>query len=178
MFLLSAHNNCYIILSSYVERHLQKNSSLNFMPLVGFQASKIWIFFWKIYCGAFSGRNNSLMPTFFDFLTVFHMVWKNQENCESWLVGFWVGRRSKMQKKFYQQFWRAISPNPYKILHWNFHDYHILHIVTTWQIFIKFWDGSCPGLHHLTWNDPEVMFFLICKSMYILKVYSMQYTLR
>ena len=28
-------------------------------------------------------------------------------------------------------------------------------IVTTWQVFIKYWDGSCPGLHHLTWNDPS-----------------------
>ena len=33
-----------------------------------------------------------------------------------------------------------ISPNPYKILSWNFQDYHILYIVTTWQIFIKLWE--------------------------------------
>ena len=26
------------------------------------------------------------------------MVWKNEESCESWLVGFWVSRHSKMQK--------------------------------------------------------------------------------
>ena len=33
----------------------------------------------------------------FDFLTVFHMVWNNQESCESLLVGFWISRHSKMQ---------------------------------------------------------------------------------
>ena len=37
-------------------------------------------------------------PMFLDFQTVFHMVWKSQESCESRLVGFWVSRRSKMQK--------------------------------------------------------------------------------
>ena len=69
MFLLNAQNNFYIILSSYVEGHVQKNSSLNFMSAVGFQASEIWIFFgkftaelvWKL----FSGRNNSLEPPVF-----------------------------------------------------------------------------------------------------------------
>ena len=50
MFLLSAHNNFYIILRSYVEDHVKKNSSLNFMSMAGFQASKIWTFFWKTYC--------------------------------------------------------------------------------------------------------------------------------
>ena len=33
---------------------------------------------------------------FLDFLTVFHMVWKNQGSCKSWLIGFWVIRHSKM----------------------------------------------------------------------------------
>ena len=40
------------------------------------------------------------------------------------------------------------------MLNWNFQDFYILYIATTLQILIKFWDGSCPGLHHLTWNDP------------------------
>ena len=43
-------NNFYIVLNSYVEGHVKKNSILNFMSSVGFQASKIWMFFWKIYC--------------------------------------------------------------------------------------------------------------------------------
>ena len=47
MFLLSAQNNFSFILSSYVEEHVKKSSNLNLMSLVGFQASKIWVFFWK-----------------------------------------------------------------------------------------------------------------------------------
>ena len=47
MFLLSAQNNFYVTLSSYVEEHVKKSSSLNLMSSVGFQASKIWMFFWK-----------------------------------------------------------------------------------------------------------------------------------
>ena len=37
-------------------------------------------------------------PMFFDFLTVFSMVCKNQESWEFWLVGFWVIKHSKMPK--------------------------------------------------------------------------------
>ena len=43
---------------------------------------------------------------------------------------------------------RAISPNPYKTLTWNIQYYHILYIVLTWQILIKFWDVSCPSLNY------------------------------
>ena len=48
-------------------RACEKKSSLNFMSLVGFQVSKIWNFFWKIYCVASfkiicHSRNNSLEP--------------------------------------------------------------------------------------------------------------------
>ena len=78
---------------------MQKNSSLDFMSLVGFQASKIWIFFGKLTAKlvweSFSGGNNSLEPTIFDFLTVFHMVWKS---CESCLVGFGVSDVQKSKK--------------------------------------------------------------------------------
>ena len=41
MFLLSAQSNFYIVLSSYVEGHVEKNSGLNFLSSVGFQAPKI-----------------------------------------------------------------------------------------------------------------------------------------
>ena len=44
-------------------------------------------------------------------------------------------------------------------LSWNFQNYHILDIVTIWQILINFWDCSCPGLHHLTWNGPFSKFW-------------------
>ena len=30
----------------------KKNSSVNFVSLVGFQTSKLWMIFWKTYCGA------------------------------------------------------------------------------------------------------------------------------
>ena len=45
MFLISAQNKFYVIMSSYVEKHVKKNSSLNFMSLVGFQASQTCISF-------------------------------------------------------------------------------------------------------------------------------------
>ena len=64
MFLLSAQNNFCIILSSFVEGYVKKNSSLNFMSLVGFQASKSGSFFGKCYVElvwkSFSGRNRFL----------------------------------------------------------------------------------------------------------------------
>ena len=44
MFLLSVQNN-FFIMSSYVEEHVKKNSSLNFMSSIGFQASKICMYF-------------------------------------------------------------------------------------------------------------------------------------
>ena len=78
MFLLSAKNNFYITSSSYVEGHVKKHSSLNFMPVVGFQASKIWMFSkftMRQVLKSFSGRNNfSQRPLLFSFLLVFHMV--------------------------------------------------------------------------------------------------------
>ena len=107
MLLLSAWNDFYIILSSYVEGYVKKISRLNFMPLVGFQASKIWKFLLKVYSEAslqIIFRKNFFPRTPFDFRTVFHMVWKNQESCESWLVGFWVSWHSKMQKRFANSF--------------------------------------------------------------------------
>ena len=71
MFLLSVQNNFYIIWDAYVEGHVKKNSSLNLMSWVGFQASKIWMFFGKIFLElfwkSFSGRNNSLEPPNFWF---------------------------------------------------------------------------------------------------------------
>ena len=59
-----------------------------------------------------------------------------------------------------------VSPDPYKILNWNFQDYHILYIVTTWQSFSKFWDGSCPNPKYLVpfgveWSNAEFSLFRI-----------------
>ena len=53
MSLLSAQNNFYFILSSYVEKNVKKNSSLNFMSLVWFPGLQtLDVFFQKIYCKA------------------------------------------------------------------------------------------------------------------------------
>ena len=92
-----------ITLSSYVERHVQKKSSLNFMSLVGFKASKIWFFFSENlleskFSNSFQAKIIPWSRMFLDFLTEFHMVWKNQESCESWLVRCWVRRHSKKPK--------------------------------------------------------------------------------
>ena len=54
------------------------------MSLVGFQASKTWMFLKKIYCVASFAiiLRQKEFPLFLDFLRVFHMVWKNQEGGE------------------------------------------------------------------------------------------------
>ena len=92
-------------------RAYAKISSLNFLCFVGFQASEIWMLFGKftaeLVWKSFSGRNNSLESPFFDFVTVYHMAWKNEERCGSWLLEFWVSRRLKMQKNICQQFFCA-----------------------------------------------------------------------
>ena len=71
MFLLSVQNNFYTILRLFVEGYVKSKSSLNFMYLVGFQASKIWMLFGKfaveLVWKSFSGRSNSLEPLVFCF---------------------------------------------------------------------------------------------------------------
>ena len=71
MYLLSAQSDFYIILSSYVESHVKKNSSVNFMSSVGFRPPKSECFFGKFTAEqvfkSFSGRNNSLQPPVFGF---------------------------------------------------------------------------------------------------------------
>ena len=65
--LLGSQDNFYIILSSYVERHLKKKkkkSGLNFMSLIAFHVSKIWRLYGKFtvqqVLKSFASRNNSL----------------------------------------------------------------------------------------------------------------------
>ena len=63
MFLLSTQSNIYIMVTSYVEEHVKKSSSLNFMSSVGFQAFKMF-FFRKFtveqVLKSFPGRTNFL----------------------------------------------------------------------------------------------------------------------
>ena len=70
------------------------------MSSVGFQASKLWVFFWKIYCGAsfeIISRQNQ-----FPKASCFWILWessKYHESLELWLDGFeGNSRHSKMQK--------------------------------------------------------------------------------
>ena len=65
MFLLSAQNNSYI--EFMCRRASGKKISLNFMSLVGFQASKIWMFSAEQALKSFSGRNKYLEAPVFGF---------------------------------------------------------------------------------------------------------------
>ena len=81
MILLSVQDNFYTILSSTVEGRVQRKFKsefhvLGWCPGLGNLNVLLEIFFLK----SFSDRNSSLEPRFFLFLTVFHMVWKNQES--------------------------------------------------------------------------------------------------
>ena len=52
------------------------------------------------------------------------------------------------------QLWGVITFEWFISLCWNFQDNLISYIPFIWKSFIKIWDGSCPALVHLTWNDP------------------------
>ena len=71
MFLLSVQTNFYVILSSYIEEHRKKKSSLRFISLVYFQVLKVWTFFGKftveLILKSFSGRSNSVSAFVFRF---------------------------------------------------------------------------------------------------------------
>ena len=108
MFLLSAQNNFYIILSSYVEGYVKKFKS-EFHVFGWFLGLKNLDVFRKPFCGAsleiifkqkqFHRASFFLFLFFFlDFLMVFHMVWKNQRSWELWLDGFWGNRHLKIKK--------------------------------------------------------------------------------
>ena len=69
-----------------------------------------WNLLWSKFWNHFQAEIIPWNPMFLHFLTVFHMVWKNKESYESWLVGFWV-RHSKMTKISVDNFfcfWTAI----------------------------------------------------------------------
>ena len=109
MFLLSAQNNLYIILSPYVEGYLKKIQVwISCLRLVS-RPPKPGCFFEKFTAEkvfkSFSGRNNSWEPPGFGCSNSFSFC-KNRESWEPWLVGFWVKRHSKIQN-FYQQFFKG-----------------------------------------------------------------------
>ena len=81
--------------------YVQKISIANFMSSFGFQASKIWMFFGKIFAElvwkSFSGRNSSLEPPVFWFSN--SLPYGLEESRELWILitWFWVSR-TKRQK--------------------------------------------------------------------------------
>ena len=115
--------------------------------------------FWNYFPAEIIPRS----PPIIDFLIAFHMVWKNQESWEPWLVAFWVSRCWKMQNISANKFFFSFLNHDYgfttylEILNLLLSDVisrivsacRIFHITTVWQILIKFWDGSCPSLHHV-----------------------------
>ena len=56
--------------------------------------------------------------------------------------------------------WAVITFEQIISLCWNFQDNFISYIPFTWKSFIKIWDGSCPALVRLTWNDPPTIYNL------------------
>ena len=67
---------------------------------------------WSKFLNHFQAETIPWNPMFFDFLTIFDMVWKNQESCESSLVRFWVNRHTKMQKVSANNFFFSIFELP------------------------------------------------------------------
>ena len=61
-------------------------------------------FLWSYFGNHFLAEIVPYSPLFFDFITVFHMVWKHQESWEIWLDGFWGNRHLKVQKIFCWKF--------------------------------------------------------------------------
>ena len=94
------HHLCWICTSN-------KNKTLLTIN-VGFSAifcNLLWSKFWN----HFQAEIILSSPLLFYFLKAFYMVWKCQESCESWLVGFWVSRRSKMPKISVNNFFAFLS---------------------------------------------------------------------
>ena len=84
MLILGAQDNSHIILSYYVEGHLKKNSNLNFMSSIDFQASKISIFLGsntvKQVLKPFSDRYNSLeLPGFRLYNSLLYVLEESRE---------------------------------------------------------------------------------------------------
>ena len=66
MFLLSAQNNFYIILSSYVEGHVKKKFKSAFHVVGWFPGlQNVDVFLENLLWKSFSSRNNSLEPPVF-----------------------------------------------------------------------------------------------------------------
>ena len=99
------------------KRLCKKKSSLNFISLVGFQASKIWMCFFLAKFTAeqqvlklFSGRSNSLEPPVFRFSNSLPYDLEESNSWEPSLVAFWVNRHWKMQQLSADNFFCVFEP--------------------------------------------------------------------
>ena len=135
MFLLSAQNNFCIIMSSYVERHIQKNFKYKFHVFGWFPSlQNLHVFLGKFTAEpvlkSFLGRDNSLKLPFLDFVIVFHFFLKNQESWVLWWDGFCSNRHSKKQKSSAGVFFLTFLSchywfmNCFEILNFVFFNYH------------------------------------------------------
>ena len=86
-------------ISSLLDVYIYTLNKDKTLKTINFSFSSIFCnLLWSKFWNHLQAEITPLSPMFFDFLTVFHMVWKSQENCESWLVRFWVSRHSQMPK--------------------------------------------------------------------------------
>ena len=79
-------------------------------------------------------------PMFLNFLKVFHMLWKNQESYESWLIVFWVSMRSKIQKISTNNFFLFLSN------HYGFTNYFKIIVFAFFSIIPKVVSTCCKIL--------------------------------
>ena len=88
--------------SSWLEMYFKWNKALKTIKF--FSSTIFWNLLWSKFWNIFQAEIIPWNPMFLDFLTVFYMVWKNQESFYSWLVGFWASRCSKMPKISFNNF--------------------------------------------------------------------------
>ena len=131
-----------------------------------------------------------------DFLIVFHMVWKNQESCESWLVEFWVIRHSKMSTISVNTFFFAVLSchygftNYFEILNFVFSNtipkefqpvkYQLLGLVFPEIIKLKacvfyFLSKFYFSLNHSPSKTMKNVFYFIWKAYFILELFRFLY---
>ena len=98
-------------MSSYVEGHVKKKFKSKF-PVLGWflDLQNMDIFLKNLLQSKF--RNNFQAEIILQspcLLILFHMVWKNQEIWDPWLVGFWINRHLKMPKISANNFFSYLS---------------------------------------------------------------------
>ena len=126
MFLLSAQNNFYIILSSYVEEHVKKKNQvwISCLRLVS-RPPKSGCFFGKIFVKlvwqSFLGRNNFLEPPVFLFSN--SLPYGLEESRELWMLDFGLVGIQKYKKILPTIFFCFFSFLAFLSCHYGFTNY-------------------------------------------------------